>query len=173
MQSVIIATFLGIIIANFTAFGGAWLAKQKNMLAVEQSINPASQTFDNLHSRVQLGEVARIQRAKLDKETVQKVLIRTCNAIYQKGVLNNCASAHSVHTTWLFLEDYGQKGGLSNVWSGTTASTFSCGSEGDYGRYLLHNSLPQDIVSRYGYDIRGISDTHVYPCGYSEIVYEL
>lgn len=173
MQSILFVALFGIIIANYTAFSGAWLAKQKKDLAINHSVNSTTKTFDNLHAKTSLNNIARVQRAKLDKETVQKVLIRTCNGVYQKGILNKCPQAASVHTTWKFLEDYGLKGGLSSAWSGTTTSTFSCGSEGDYGRYLLHNSLTQDIINLYGYDLNGITDTHVYPCGYSEIVYQL
>ena len=160
-------------LANFTAFSGAWLSKQKKDLTLDKSINSSTRTFDNLHNKTVLSNIARVQKAKLDKETVQKVLIRTCNAVYQKGILNHCTKASSVHTTWKFLEDSGTSGGLSSAWGGSTTSTFSCGSEGSYGRYLLHHAITQDMANTYGYDLNGIDDRNAYPCGYSEIVYQL
>lgn len=149
------------------------MTAQKKQLRVDEAIDATTQTLTNLHSKTIISNTAQVQRARTEKETVQKVLIRTCNAIYQKGVWFNCAGAGSVHTTWSFLEDSGESGALVNAWNGTTTNTFSCGSEGDYGRYLLHENLPSDIVTKYGYDLSDISDTNAYPCGYSEIVYQL
>jgi hypothetical protein len=137
------------------AFGSLWLKTQKKYLpASHLDINttavPNTYYIKDLHKQKALYNISRVSKSKLDKETVQKAMIRTCNAVYQKGLLNHCPNAESVDTTWAFARDMGNTGRLITVWNGSRTSAFSCGSESSYGRYLLHHTLTSDLVKQYG-----------------------
>lgn len=185
MQIFIFGIF-AIALVNMVLFKDLWLKDQKERLktnsSLQHDLTTDTYTFEDLHEKSYTYNIARTSKSKLDKEVVQKAMIRTCNAVYQKALWNNCPDAQSVDTTWSFATDIAMQGDLQAVWSGATSNIFTCGSESDYGRYLLHNALPQSMVAEYGYDLNGISDhdpvaegggLRTYPCGYSEIVYQL
>jgi len=112
------------------------------------------------------------QKAVIEKEVIQKILLRTCNDIYQRGVLSKCPNAKSVNNVWGFAGTIGGTGSLLGAWTGGVSSSFSCGNEDNYGRYLIQNAIPSSVISEggWGYDLQNVDDTHLYPCGYSEIV---
>jgi len=108
------------------------------------------------------------------KELIQKILIRTCNNIYQKGTWYKCSDAQKAHTVWKFTGAIGTKGDLDDAWNdSSTTSTFSCGKEKEYGRYIVQNALDKHIVhdGNWSYNLEGVDDNSSYPCGYSEIVF--
>jgi len=113
----------------------------------------------------------QIQATK-EKELIQKILLRTCNAIYQKGILNRCANAEKASTVWGFVGALGSKGTLDGAWTGAVSSTFSCGGEDSYGRYLVQHTVSANEIhaQTWGYNLKDIDDNSTYPCGYSEIV---
>ena len=108
------------------------------------------------------------------KELVEKILIRTCNNIYQKGTWYRCSDAQKAHTVWKFVGDIGTKGDLDDAWTdSSTTDTFACGKEKEYGRYLVQASLPKQIINmdNWNYTLEDVEDNSSYPCGYSEIVF--
>lgn len=185
MQVFILGIF-AIALANMVLFKDLWLKDQKEHIKTNTPLTynalTNSYTFEDLHENAYTYNIARTSKSKLDKEVVQKAMIRTCNAVYQKALWNNCPDAQSVDTTWSFATDIAMQGDLETVWSGSTSNVFVCGSEAEFGRYLLHNALPQSMVAEYGYNLNGVSDydpapqgggLRTYPCGYSEIIYQL
>jgi len=171
MQIIVLALF-SLFFSGIIAFNQSWISFQENRILSDKSIDSATRTFTELHNKALYSDTSVVMRAKLDKETAQKTIIRTCNAIYQLGIQNKCSTPRDNDTVWGFLKESGTKGDLVKPWSGATTSAFSCGSESDYGRYLLHNALPKGFVSRFGYDLNGLETGHFYPCAYSEIIYE-
>lgn len=171
---------------NIVLFRGLWLEDQKkhiinDTLEANTTVSPNTYTFRQHHNKTYTYNIARMSasKAKLDKETVQKIMIRTCNAVYQKALWNNCPNAQNADTVWGFAKNINIRGDLYPAWNGANTPTFSCGSEAEYGRYLLRQALPISVAREYGYDLNSISDydadggERMYPCGYSEIVYKL
>lgn len=185
-QILLIPIFVALVLYQAIT-ANVWLSEQKRSLPQPNASlqkDPVTNRYtfvrtQQLHNGIAVTAIPKSDKRKFDKETVQKVMLRICNTIYQKGIIANCANAESVATTWSYATDIATSGVLTNVYNGTTSNTFSCGGEAQFGRYLLRQSLPSDIVSQYGYDLNGISDTdtgggdRTYPCGYSEIVYKI
>jgi len=111
-----------------------------------------------------------------DKEVISKALRSTCNNIFTKMLENGCSNSRDVNIVWGFLKNGSlKKGNISHLWNGASSSTFSCGSEKSYGKYLIRKSLPREIVNRggYRYDLESfvVGEIKMYPCAYDDIIF--
>ncbi len=133
-----------------------------------------------------MGSEVALKSHHVDKEVVTKVLLRTCSHLYAKALANNCPSPRNPATVWGFAGNVGGVGNLLIAWTGTTASTFTCGNMDAYGRGLIQKAIPKAFVDPtviggrgYRYDFTGMvevetitgkSERRTDPCGYTEIV---
>lgn len=112
--------------------------------------------------------------AHVEKEMVTKVLLRTCDHLYMKALLNNCATPRDPSLAWGFIGSIGTSGSLLGAWTGSTTNVFTCSSMDAYGRGLIQNVIPVSFILNrgYRYDFTGIQAGigRAYPCGYSEII---
>ena len=118
------------------------------------------------------------QDTKGHYEMVETLLARVCRTVNILAHQNKCTDPDDAVLTWNFLLNLpgGHIGSLSDVYSGTQTSTFSCGArdDGSYGRGLISAALPSLYVQNkgYNYDLSGVSNVagRTDPCGYIELL---
>ncbi|MBF0557241.1 MAG: hypothetical protein HQL08_00520 [Nitrospirae bacterium] len=138
--------------------------------AVADSLAPEHSLYDGAANITAAANVS-MERSRLT--SVEQSLVDVCRAIYWMGKNNGCSPLDEGFT-WQFMLNQGTTGALNSVLSVPSTSTFSCGSPGQYGAYLLRGVYSD--LGGYKYNLNNSTGTGVIsgqadPCAYADIVY--
>jgi len=176
-----LAAFFAIMIVVLgISYKSTMLEKLSFEHAARGSHNPITKRFEHLSKNYGQQTSASYKTAEdlqvEDMQVIENTMLRTCRTLHTLALANNCASPYNESVIWGFIGSVGtssSQGNLSVIWSGSTASTFSCANINGYGRKIMREALPKSFVTSKGfkYDFRNMNDSaFTDPCGYEDFI---
>lgn len=175
-----VAIFLGLlIVASFTSVVLFTKKVSGELQAESGTVDPSTGMMTMPRGGVSPVEdgtdKALLENDRKTRENVETALIRTCRTLSTLSHSSNCGDWTSASAIWGFVGAAGSSGSLDALFlTGATSATFSCApsTREAYGRFLARSAMPAaDVIAGgYKYNLQGLDDTNVDPCGYIDII---
>jgi hypothetical protein len=174
-----IAIFItALILTAFYGLNDAYKQKTASLQTKLGNIDGVSRTFvplkGNFNSQGGL-DMKSSSEADSERESIEIALLRACRTASTLAHNNGCTIWNQSSVMWSFLGAINAAGSLDEIYLPLpTATTLAadCSNIADYEAKLFVDAIPKTFVANknYKYNLTGLDDTNVDPCGYNDIV---
>ena len=174
----LVLVYLFMIITAITSFQLVTVPKNDSITRISGGYNKASIGLVSGY-KIKSGGNELLDENKTIAKMSDTAAVRVCRQLsydmkelYRSGNLA-CSGYEDSTILFKFVGTAGASGSIDTLYSQTKASTLSCATPEQYGRYLFSRALPQSMVAgkNVKYNLTNVSIGKSDPCGFKEIIF--